>query len=91
MVKSKLLLFKLYDLICYFNYGGFNFSNDLFVCFIFVHFYILEEHLQPVSKSLAQIINPKFFLSFFLRKKHYQTKLLIVWSVNLTHQSDKTN
>ena len=42
--------------------------------------------LQHVSKSFTQIIP-----FFFLRKKHYKTKLLTVWSVNITHQLDKTN
>ena len=65
--------------------GGLIFPN-ICLCFIFVHFNVLKVHLQHVSKSFTQIIP-----FFFLRKKHYKTKLLTVWSVNITHKPDKTN
>ena len=60
---------------------------NICLCVIFVHFNVLKMHLQHVSKSFTQIIT----IFFFKRKKHYKTKLLTVWSVNITHQPDKTN
>ena len=47
---------------------------NICLCVIFVHFNVLKVHLQHVSKSFTQII-PIFL--FFLRKKHYKTKLFL--------------